>query len=183
MKLHNIIPAMALAFIACQAPQRQENNNNMQVETLAKDIQEIKDRMALKNVVDTFSNLADEKKITEQMELFTEDAEVSSIADGKINSTYVGKKAIGEAFAKYLALFHTVYHINGQQTVEINGDTAQGISYCQVVLIGNIEGKEMQRKAGVRYTDTYVKQNGKWLIKKRVSNFMYNEMQAVQTNN
>jgi hypothetical protein len=76
-----------------------------------------------------------------------------------------------------------VYHINGQQTVEINGDTAHGISYCQVVLIGNIDGKEMQRKAGVRYSDTYVKQNGKWLIKKRVSNFMYSQVQAVQADN
>jgi len=183
MKIRNIIPAIALALVACQAPQTMKNTHSMQAETLAKDIQEIKDRMALKNVVDTFSNLADEKKITEQMELFTEDAEVSSIANGKINSTYVGKKAIGEAFAKYLALFHTVYHINGQQTVEINGDTAHGISYCQVVLIGNIDGKEMQRKAGVRYSDTYVKQNGKWLIKKRVSNFMYSQVQAVQADN
>jgi bile acid 7-alpha-dehydratase len=183
MKIRNIIPAMALALVACQAPKTMKNTHSMQAEILAKDIQEIKDRMALKNVVDTFSNLADEKKITEQMELFTDDAEVSSIADGKINSTYVGKKAIGEAFAKYLALFHTVYHINGQQTVEINGDTAHGISYCQVVLIGNIDGKEMQRKAGVRYSDTYVKQNGKWLIKKRVSNFMYSQVQAVQADN
>lgn len=168
---------MALVMIACQTPQPQENNNSMQnVEALAKDIQEIKDRMAIKNVVDTFSNLADEKKVTEQMTLFTDDAEVSSMADGKINSTYVGKKAIGDAFANYLALFHTVYHSNGQQTVEINGDTAQGISYCQVVLIGNFDGKEVTRKSGVRYADTYVRQDGKWLIKKRVSNFMYSEV-------
>jgi len=35
----------------------------------------------------------------------------------------------------------------------------------------------------VRYSDTYVKQNGKWLIKKRVSNFMYSQVQAVQADN
>ncbi|MBF1097020.1 MAG: nuclear transport factor 2 family protein [Riemerella sp.] len=146
----------------------------------AKEVQEIQDRIALKNLVDTFSNLADEKKVTEQMELFTDDAEVSTIENGRERPPYVGKQAIGKAFANYLALFHTVYHSNGQQTVEINGNIAKGISYCQVVLIGNFDGKEMQRTAGVRYSDTYVKKDGKWLIKKRVSNFMYSEMKELK---
>ena len=37
-------------------------------------IQKIADRMALKDLVDTFSNLADTKEIDEQVQLFTEDA-------------------------------------------------------------------------------------------------------------
>ena len=83
--------------------------------------------------------------------------------------TSKGKKDIEKAFADYLKLFDVVYHLNGQQTVEINGDNATGISYCFVTLIGN--GKKSQ--SGVRYHDTYVKQNGKWLIKKRESDFMF----------
>lgn len=62
-----------------------------------------------------------------------------------------------------------VYHLNGQQTVEIKGNEATGISYCFVTLIGG--GKKNQ--SGVRYRDTYVKVDGKWLIKKRESNFMF----------
>ena len=131
-------------------------------------IQKIEDQLALKKLVDTFSNLADIKDTKAQMDLFTDDAEVISKADGK---TFVskGKKDIEKAFADYLKLFDVVYHLNGQQTVEINGDNATGISYCFVTLIGN--GKKNQ--SGVRYHDTYVKQNGKWLIKKRESDFMY----------
>ena len=30
--------------------------------------------------------------------------------------------------------------MNGQQTVTIKGDTAEGINYCQVVLIKNEDG-------------------------------------------
>ena len=130
--------------------------------------QKIEDQLALKKLVDTFSNLADTKDTKAQMDLFTDDAEVISKADGKTFKSK-GKKDIEKAFADYLKLFDVVYHLNGQQTVEIHGDNATGISYCFVTLIGN--GKKNQ--SGVRYHDTYVKQNGKWLIKKRESDFMF----------
>ena len=128
----------------------------------------LEDQLALKKLVDTFSNLADVKDTKAQMDLFTDDAEVISKVDGKTFKTK-GKKDIEKSFADYLALFDVVYHLNGQQTVEIDGDKATGISYCFVTLIGN--GKKNQ--SGVRYNDTYVKEKGKWLIKKRESNFMF----------
>ena len=131
-------------------------------------MKKIEDQLALKNLVDTFSNLADVKDTKAQMNLFTDDAEVISKADGKTLKSK-GKKEIEKSFSDYLALFDIVYHLNGQQTVEINGDNATGISYCFVTLIGN--GKKNQ--SGVRYHDTYVRQKGKWLIKKRESDFMF----------
>ena len=126
------------------------------------------DQLALKKLVDTFSNLADVKDVKAQMDLFTDDAEVHS-KNGDNVFVSKGKTDISKAFADFLALFDVVYHLNGQQTVEINDDTATGISYCFVTLIGN--GRKNQ--SGVRYQDTYVKQNGRWLIKKRESNFMF----------
>lgn len=129
---------------------------------------EVADRMALKELVDTFSNLADVKDVDAQMALFTDNAEVHSKSGDRV-SVMKGKEQIGKAFADYLALFDVVYHLNGQQTVEIKGNEATGISYCFVTLIGG--GKKNQ--SGVRYRDTYVKVDGKWLIKKRESNFMF----------
>ena len=136
----------------------------------------IEDTLALKKLVDTFSNLADVKDVKSQMDLFTDDAEVISETG---NQTFhsKGKKEIEKAFTDYLALFQIVYHLNGQQTVEINGDHATGISYCFVTLIG--DGKKNQ--SGVRYNDTYVKKNGKWLIKKRESNFMFTSVDPYNT--
>ena len=99
-------------------------------------MKKLEDQLALKKLVDTFSNLADVKDTKAQMDLFTDDAEVISKVDGKIFQTK-GKKDIEKSFADYLALFDIVYHLNGQQTVEINGDSATGISYCFVTLIGN----------------------------------------------
>ncbi len=137
---------------------------------------QIEDQLALKKLVDTFSNLADLKDVKSQMNLFTDDAHVISKTN---NQTFdsKGKKEIEKAFADYLALFDIVYHLNGQQTVEIKGDHATGISYCFVTLIG--KGKKNQ--SGVRYNDTYVKKNGKWLIKKRESDFMYTSVDPYNT--
>ena len=137
---------------------------------------QIEDKLALKKLVDTFSNLADLKDVKSQMNLFTDDAQVISKTN---NQTFdlKGKKEIEKAFADYLALFDIVYHLNGQQTVEIKGDHATWISYCFVTLIG--KGKKNQ--SGVRYNDTYVKKNGKWLIQKRVSEFLFTSVDPYNT--
>ena len=134
------------------------------------------DVLALKKLVDTFSNLADVKDVKSQMDLFTEDAEVISKTANQTFHTK-GKKEIEKSFADYLALFDIVYHLNGQQTVDINGDQATGTSYCFVTLIG----KGKMNQSGVRYNDTYVKQNGKWLIKKRESNFTFTSVNPYNT--
>ena len=47
-------------------------------------IQKLEDQLALKKLVNTFSNLADTKDTKAQMDLFTDDAEVISKADGKV---------------------------------------------------------------------------------------------------
>ena len=100
------------------------------------DLKNIENRIALKELVDTFSILADKKDTDAQTFLFTEDAQVYNYDEGKLTTILKGREEIGKAFRDYLALFETVYHINGQQTVNIDGDKADGISYWQGVLSG-----------------------------------------------
>lgn len=142
-------------------------------------LQLIEDRMALKALVDEFSILADRKDIANQVLLFTEEAKVESMTNGQAGSALVGRKQIGDAFASYLALFEVVYHINGQQTVTITGNKATGISYCEVTLIRDQNGKKTKTKMGVHYKDDYVKQNGKWLIANRQSTFAWRDVQPL----
>ena len=149
--------------------------NAQKMNDTEKRISAIEDRIALKSLVDTFSILADVKDVKTQLFLFTENAEVSSISSGKPGNTIIGRKQIGEAFTGFLNLFEVVYHINGQQILTLKGDKASGISYCQVVLIGNENGKKMKTTMGVIYHDEYVKENGSWLINKRQSNFTWTE--------
>lgn len=87
--------------------------------------------------------------------------------NGQANPPLIGRKQIGETFAGVLSLFETVYHLNGQQTVSINGNSATGISYCQVPLIGIENGKKMKAAFGVIYNDEFLTVNGHWLYKQK----------------
>jgi hypothetical protein len=138
---------------------------------LAVRVQRLEDRDALKALVDTFSILADRKDVARQVLLFTEDATVESRSGGAPGSVLRGRQQIGQAFGAFLANFSTVYHVNGQQAVTIDGDRATGTSYCLVVLIGAENGRPVRQTMGVRYDDEYVRRGGAWLIAKRTSHF------------
>ena len=121
--------------------------------------------------------MEDTNKIDKQVQLFTEDAEVTSYQGDKQTSHLKGRKELAERFKAFLDLFTTVYHINGQQTVKIDGNKATGIAYAQVVLVSEKKGKKTILTQGVRYNDEYVKTNGKWLINKRISHFEWSKEQ------
>ncbi|MGX2968057.1 nuclear transport factor 2 family protein [Ursidibacter sp. B-7004-1] len=134
------------------------------------------DRQALRDLVDTFSNLADEFKIPEQMPLFTQDAVVNTHIGGKLVFEMQGHEEILKTFSDFTAQFSTMYHLNGQHTVSFQNEReASAILYCLVKLANE---KEVQTHS-VRYLDNYVKQGDKWLICKRVAHFLISESQAI----
>ena len=142
-------------------------------------IEELENLRALRELVDNFSILADKKEVWKQTELLTKDATVESYANGALVSSLKGTKLIGEAFEAFLANFETVYHINGQHVVEINGDKAEGTLYCRVDLISSENGKKINNASAVSYKDEYVYEDRKWLIAKRTSNFVWNDRQEL----
>ena len=109
--------AAALLFSACDC------NKEAQMK-----MEELIEKQALKELVDTFSNLADMRDTKTQSMLFTEDATMTSIVGGNA-STLKGRDEIEKACAKFLSLFDTVYHSNGQQVVTVDGDRAKGVSF------------------------------------------------------
>lgn len=140
----------------------------------------MKAKMEIKELVDTFSILADEKDVKTQAGLFTEDAVLTSYQGEQKISEQHGREEIEAGCAAFLALFDTVYHMNGQQVVQVEGDHAKGKSYCQVVLIGkNEEGKRVRNMQGVWYEDEYVMQGGRWLIANRISHFTWADVKEV----
>jgi hypothetical protein len=163
---------------ACTTMQTQgQTQNNAD---LATRIAALEDRAAIKQLVDRFSILADVKKTQEQTVLFTEDATVSTTVNGQVVSSLRGRQQLGEAFGRFLANFDTVYHANAQLDLTLNGDTASGVSYCLVTLIGMENGKRMKTSMLVIYNDSYVRQGGTWLIADRKSNFVTREQEEVR---
>lgn len=152
----------------------------MEKKSIEQRIAAIENRMAIKYVVDEFSNLADTKEIDKQVLLFTEDGTVTSISNGQPGTPLKGRKQLKQAFSGFLSNFHTVYHQNGQQTINLQGDKAEAVSYCRVILVGKENGKEMKTTLYTIYKDAFVKEGGKWLIKERISNFVHREVEVVK---
>lgn len=133
-------------------------------------------KMAIRELVDTFSILADKKDGLSQIGLFTKDAVVENYNNGKLTETIKGNENIGKAFDDFLKTQDIVYHINGQQVVQLHGDKADGISYCFVTLVyTDEEGNVIKRQTGVRYEDVYEFQDGRWLIAHRKTFFDWGE--------
>lgn len=151
----------------------------MDIKNIEKRLHTIENKMAIKNVVDTFSTLADTKEIDKQVLLFTEDGEVESITNGQSN-VLKGRQKLKEAFSNFLSNFHTVYHQNGQHTIdELTENNAKATSYCRVILVGEQNGKQINTTLYTIYKDEFVKENGIWLIKHRTSNFIHRQMEEV----
>jgi hypothetical protein len=92
-----------------------------------------------------------------------------------------GTKQLEEVFTSFTANVKRSFHMNGQQVVKIDGDTATGIAYCQVKLVSEEDGKEVITDSSIRYDDEYVRQNGTWLIKTRISHFSINDKRTLQS--
>ncbi|BDZ31560.1 nuclear transport factor 2 family protein [Lactiplantibacillus sp. WILCCON 0030] len=137
------------------------------------DLQEISDRLELKEVVDLFSNDADTKENDKQVQLFTTNGVVNIINDGKVTFTLHGRDEIFKAFSSSMDDYQSVFHMSGQQTVNFTDRThATGTAYNYVVLVkANADGTTTTTQEGVRYEDRYEKVAGKWLIAERNSHF------------
>lgn len=152
----------------------------METNTIEQRLAALEDKMAIKYVVDEFSNLADTKEIDKQVLLFTEDGVVESASSGQPATVLKGRDQLKQAFSAFLSNFHTVYHQNGQQTIHLTGSKAEAISYCRVILVGKQNEKEIKTTLYTIYKDSFVKENGHWLIKHRTSNFVHREVDQVQ---
>nr|WP_315152481.1 nuclear transport factor 2 family protein [uncultured Flavobacterium sp.] len=140
-----------------------------------KKINSIEDKMAIRETFDTFSILSDERDFQLQSFLFTENAVVQSYFNGQLALTFNGRTEIKNGFADFVKNFETLFHLNGQQTIALNGNKANTISYCYVTLVGNENEKKMKTNLGVIYHDEFERVDAKWLIAKRKSFFTVQE--------
>ena len=176
MKILSTLSFIVTSCLLCLTTNAQKMNN----QSIENRLIAIEDRIAIKAVVDEFSNLADTKELDKQVMLFTEDGIVETISKGQSPIVLKGREQMKQAFSGFLSNFHTVYHQNGQQTIQLDESKAETVSYCRVILIGKQGDKEMKTTLYVMYKDSFVKIDGKWLIKHRTSNFIHREMEDIK---
>ena len=139
----------------------------------------LKTKEDLRNLIDDYAYLGDDKKIAEVMNLFTPDVTYQVYMGGVLVADVSGRENMEKDFNYHASLVKTYFTLNGQHTVNINSETATGISFTQIKMIREVEGKDILTDYSVKYDDSYVLQNGKWLIKDRVAHFLIIEARPV----
>ena len=139
----------------------------------------LKTREELRNLIDAYAYLGDDKKIADQMKLFTPDAAYKVYINGIEVANTEGTEKLEKEFNGHAAEVKTYFTLNGQQSVKVDGDTATGVSFSQLKMVREKDGKDVITDYSVKYEDTYVRQQGKWLIKARIGHFLIIETRAL----
>ena len=127
--------------------------------------QEISDRIAIRELVDAYSRHADRREPARQAALFTENAHLAvyagdpatTVPDVELN----GRTELQNAFAS-LNNYTATTHLNGQSTIEFDGDRATGETYCLAHHLSDQGGERILMVMAIRYFDVFVRVGGTW---------------------
>ncbi|TDX87062.1 nuclear transport factor 2 family protein [Epilithonimonas xixisoli] len=139
----------------------------------------LKTKEALRNLIDDYASLGDEKKISEQMDLFTSDLTYKVFMEGNLVADVSGREKMERDFNLHSSQVKTYFTLNGQHFVTINEGTATGISFSQIKMIRKADGKDILTDYSVKYEDFYIHQNEKWFIKDRIAHFLIVESKTI----
>jgi len=132
-------------------------------------VQELEDRIAIRELVDQYTYCADTRDAEGQMAIFTEDTNFEVYMDEKIaepTQVVAGRKNLRPVFDD-LNQYLSTMHFNGQSTVKLDGNKATGTTYCRAYHLKVVDGVQKLMIAGIRYYDKMVKQSGIWLFSER----------------
>ena len=132
----------------------------------------LKTKEDLRNLIDDYAYLGDEKRISEVMSLFTPDCSYKVYMNGALVANVSGTETMEKEFNGHAAAVKTYFTMNGQHTVKIDGETATGVSFTQIKMIRESEGKDVLTDYCVKYDDLYLRIDGKWFIKERIGYFI-----------
>ncbi len=127
------------------------------------------DRLAIREVVDSYAHCADRRDAEGQKSLFTEDTHFVVHMDGQGSAPtqeLVGREALTPVFDD-LNRYQATMHFNGQSTIALDGDRATGESYCIAHHLFTDDGERKLMVAWLRYDDTLVKLNDTWRFAER----------------
>ncbi|MGH1517029.1 nuclear transport factor 2 family protein [Chryseobacterium sp. JK1] len=132
-------------------------------------ITDAEDRLAIRQLVDNYAFCADTRNAQGQMDLFTEDTNFEVYYDPESDTPSQVVSSRTDLFPVFdnLNTYKRTMHFNGQNSLELNGNHAKGIVYCLAHHLTIEDGKQKLMVAAIKYHDTYIKQNGKWLFAER----------------
>ena len=131
---------------------------------------EAADRLAIRELVETYAHCADRRDANGQMSLFTEDTHFVVYMNAKETAPSTelhSREALAPVFAD-LNKYDATTHFVGQSTIfTLTADRATGEAYCLAHHISVEGGTRRLMLASLRYLDTLAKTDGAWLFAER----------------
>ena len=127
------------------------------------------DRLAIRELIDTYAHCADRRDANGQKALFTKDAHFVVYMGGQGSApsqVLDGREALTPVFDD-LNRYQATMHFNGQSTITLDGDRATGESYCIAHHLSTAGDERTLMLAYLRYDDTFAKTDGAWLFAER----------------
>ena len=133
--------------------------------------EEAADRLAIRELVETYAHCADRRDAKGQMALFTTDTHFvvyMNAKEPKPSQELHSREALAPVFAD-LNRYDATTHFVGQSTIfTLDGDRATGEAYCLAHHVMADTGKRRLMIASLRYFDTFAKIDGAWLFAERL---------------
>jgi ketosteroid isomerase-like protein len=133
--------------------------------------EEAADRLAIRELIETYAHCADRRDAKGQMALFTTDTHFvvyMNAKDPKPSQELHSREALAPVFAD-LNRYDATTHFVGQSTIfTLDGDRATGEAYCLAHHVMADAGKHRLMIASLRYLDTFAKIDGVWLFAERL---------------
>jgi hypothetical protein len=130
---------------------------------------ELADRLAIRELIDSYAHCADRRDVEGQMSLFTADTEFmvyTSSRDKAPTQVIHGREELRPVFEN-LRSYETTMHFNGQSTVSWAQDSATGVTYCLAHHVkAAAEGRSLMI-ASIRYLDSFVRLDRLWYFRQR----------------
>jgi hypothetical protein len=132
--------------------------------------EEAADRLAVRELVESYACCADRRDAKGQMALFTSDTHFvvyMNAKDPTPTQELHSREELAPVFAD-LNRYSATMHFLGQTTIlTLTNERATGETYCMPHHL-TIDGKTRRLMvAALRYTDTFVKMDGAWLFAER----------------
>jgi ketosteroid isomerase-like protein len=132
---------------------------------------EAADRLAIRELVETYAHCADRRDANGQMALFTPDTHFvvyMNAKDPRPSQELHSRAALAPVFAD-LNKYDATTHFIGQSTIyTLTGSRAIGETYCLAHHVTIDGDKRRLMLASLRYHDTFAKTDGDWLFAERL---------------
>ncbi|ROS04635.1 SnoaL-like protein [Sinobacterium caligoides] len=127
-------------------------------------LQEVSDRLELQELVIDYATAIDEQDYSALDKIFTEDAYIDYTAMGGIEGDL---PSIKQFLRQAMPVFPAYQHLNANQKVVIDGDTATGKVMClNPMVVPTAEGEQVMF-LGLWYIDEYRRTEQGWRISRR----------------